>query len=529
MPQFSKTRLIYYHNKPSNLTSSNIDTKVTVNNVNPTSMNMNMRICTVKGDDHNWHNVPLELYGLYVTEAEFGSLFDMYDRFWPTDIKCTLGHTIPIAKYAGTTNSTQLSFNNTIYSLTYCLTDTDNVTCVNSFNDLDVLYDLFRTFDGVSFNNGSRIVLPLADILYKIPYQITPTAGGVPEYDETPQYTTLDRATTTTGPYVANALNVDPLSTSIPLNELKENFYPDFLQDNTNIKALYPGENIDQVTWHAENNGLAGVDCAGYRMNKIYHEQDHRAYGISSNTIMDFKYLMGQIMFPRARGPQVIDGFNQGINIPNIQQFHHHNITEGDFYANGPPKFFIKGVPIVDDSDALVNHQFLCTITWELTIEGEPRKSAIPRPLRWGFMHYDVIQTVVKDPTGNLTYKTRQVPTKTWPKKPYHDGPWQNQVHLDRFVNTTTGTNPYYNPEINCYPPWTISTTNTARSANTILNEEFDANRWKRNANYFVPTKSFYTGKNPPAYEGPMTRAKKKQQESDQTVPPNIDVEFEIL
>lgn len=506
MPEFCKTRIIYFENQPSNITIDNYDTKITLQEFDDKDANQNYRIATVKGADHNWHNIPTNYYGCYMTPAELLSCYENYDEFYPKSIECTLAHAVPTAKYAGTTNTTQLSFNNTIYMLTYNLTDTDNVTVdLPAKADLDKYLDLFRTYDGSSFKDSTRILAPKLDLKYKIP-----SFANGDAFNEPQNHVTINVDVNVTDNWKPNldiSANTDnalqPCNTVLSNKDLKLAMYPDFLQDNTNVKALYPGENMDKFNYTSNDNLLNTIKCAGFSLGESFFNKDMRAYGINSNTRTYIEWLLYQRMFWRSRGPQLRD--NTGLSEFNQTQFLLNNFKYEDFTIHALPLWFAKGLPILDPTNNLVAHSFCCTVTWKCIIEGKPRTLAIPRPLRWGHFYIDTLQTVDsvnKDTAGkrSFAYRTRNVATSTWPKKPFQDNHWHGEIHFQRFAdsnNTEVNERLSYN---NCMPPWGTNTQQIPNDNQLLDTEDVDVNHWKRFNNNSgdpskfkasIPTKTF--------------------------------------
>lgn len=94
-------------------------------------------------------------YGLFLTMAELYSLYENFDSFIPTHLNIVIGHAVPLAKYPNTTGTTQLSFNNTIYSLICDLPANDMVTLNQNFATYEDAYYFYRTYDGTSFKDGT--------------------------------------------------------------------------------------------------------------------------------------------------------------------------------------------------------------------------------------------------------------------------------------------------------------------------------------------------------------------------------------
>lgn len=93
----------------------------------------------------------------------------------------------------------------------------------------------------------------------------------------------------------------------------------------------------------------------------------------------------------------------------------YYNQDTGALKDHGPPKLFIKGNPILDDSNNLVSHTFQALITWTIDIDFIPRIEPIARPLQEGFVVLRR-ETYRTSGGGNTVFKTSF--TKPYPLKP---------------------------------------------------------------------------------------------------------------
>lgn len=168
---FSKSRIVYYKNYISSLV--NTDTswdKISITNfdANPT-----VKLRKIPGNLHNWHQVPTNTWGLYTSINALFSMYENSSHILPIKCDVSVSHCAPLAKYPGTANTTQLSFTNTIYSLIYDLHDTSFVQAETVFNDQITADTFYPSFDSAAWNDNSTVVLPVPDITFKIPNELT--------------------------------------------------------------------------------------------------------------------------------------------------------------------------------------------------------------------------------------------------------------------------------------------------------------------------------------------------------------------
>lgn len=421
MPTFSKTRILYYTNSNNNLVTKDIE-ELTVRAVDNNNANPNYNVVEIpylnsSNKGHGWYNIPMNSYGLFLTTAEMISLFENFDSFQPVSIKITIGHAVPLAKYPNLTGTTQLSFNNTIYSLICDLPSNNMVTLDKNFDNYDEAYYFYRTLDGTSFKDGtSRQMLPTTNILYKIP---VPRMN--PSTTTYPQISVIDTTIVTPLTSAERALFNQPMTEK----ELKLTFYPELLQDNSNIKALYPGENQDVFDFTDENNPYAKISCTAPSFGECFQYQDLRSWYINyAMETYDEYTLLNLPVFPRVRGP--VTNTNMGFSTLNTEQENEiytklatEFIQQDQFHNNTLGHKLIKGLPILDETGSIISHQFCVTITFELTITGEPRKLYVPSPLKFQNCYLENLLYY----TGGATHKPLRAPIfrKRMPLKPFHD------------------------------------------------------------------------------------------------------------
>lgn len=409
MPSFSKTRMVYYDNNINSLNSTNRDTNITINDASTTNDSSGYGIARIKGDIHNWSTIPFNKYGLYLSVNELYYLYNASSKIIPRSMKVCLGHCVPIAKYPGTTNTTQLSFNNTIYSLIYELVDVNNVTTADDFSEAD--FTNFRqTYDGATYADNSRNSLPKNDLLYKFP-----------------DYITADNATSEgTTIKVVSGLTTVPTQTNLPSTQdgaltrrlVAYEYTPEFLKDNNNVYVLYPGENQYEHEYEIGESDFVVIDTNSIQFNEASSLCDIRGgYHMNSDTKFKDEQHLYQEVCPRVR----YDGFLVENNQTDYdfttkrRNDLYYNQGTGALKDHGPPKLFIKGNPILDDSNNLVSHTFQALITWTIDIDIVPRIEPIARPLQEGFV---VLRRETYRTSGgsNTTFKTSF--TKPYPLKP---------------------------------------------------------------------------------------------------------------
>lgn len=163
--KFSKTRIVYYDNQINKLVINKEDIKINEYDVADTS---GYGVANLEGNVHNWNMIPTNYWGLYMSENEMYYAINSSSKIIPKSINVTCGHTIPIAKYPGAGTTTQLSFNNTIYSLIYELHDTEMVLGDQALITSDRKV-FFKTYDGGRADNLHRLSLGKPDLWYKFP------------------------------------------------------------------------------------------------------------------------------------------------------------------------------------------------------------------------------------------------------------------------------------------------------------------------------------------------------------------------
>lgn len=500
---FSKTRLIYFENNPDTITGANLDAKVTIpDNKNiKLAANSQYQICQIAPNTTGWHKLPMNTYGCAMTEAEIGFLYHAATEFWPVKMQVTVGHCIPLAKYPSTTNATQLSFNNTIYSLFYKNYDTKYVISDPLFyNSIDDAINFYRTFDGSSFKDNKRLMLPQPSIYYKIPAVTTDKDATIVAKKDDNVYKDSYPLTATAALGAINFIQdvdygaVKPVGNVCTLLDYKKMYYPAFQQDNENLYALYPGENIFTESYSCDKTKNNVINLSQPTFNKHYMDTDGRGYGINSNTVFDSEWLLHQTCFIASRGPTDRASYGLG-DTPE----HHrtHNIDPNSFYEQGPPEIYCKGIPILDPTDNVVPHHFLASCTWELTICFNRYQPSIPRNLRWGYYNREFLQeldTIIT--SGNKKtpkYKTRPVGIRSWPQRLFNDSHWEGNMYWQSRTNPTDNQQDFTDP---IYPPYQTATSGVVtadeRNSKALIGNELDQNELIQSTSKQIPTKSWY-------------------------------------
>lgn len=518
--EFSKTRIVYYENGASTLAKNNWNDKVTVRTASTDDANKNIRIATIKGSDHGWHFVPTNNWGLYCTYNEFISLLENSSHIQPISIDVNISHAIPLAKYPGTANTTQLSFNNTIYSLVYDLIETDMVRAPQPYSNVINFIDFCRSFDGTSWADGvKRVKLPNSDIQYKIPYCINKAVISDSDKQSAQKTVNVQLPDSGTNVVFGDTSTVQgEYNQPLSLNDLKLTYLPEFLQDNNNVKVLFPGENIDSYTFSDPNNRYAGFETDGLLYGESFPNFDLRNYYTNSTNIpFEPNYVLSADIFPVLRGPTDYDT-SAGICWPDDwdtldtsksrTQLETNAALETGYVFNNQfttsvPQKFIKGVPLIDQNDALINHQFCILLSHTLKVKLSPRTMHIPRPLQYDavYPYREKFTSITSDANGTPTYKTgvRTVFKRTFPVKPFKQSLF---THFSRRLRASNVTSYTTIDEINNHlPDNDINKTNL---------EESLATDWTVTDGICLPTRTFLPNKTD-SKKSSMSRRRRRQ------------------
>lgn len=434
---FSKTRILYYDNKPSSAVIGNYTNFLV--EIPEISKSYPYLSVGVPANIHNWSYIPLNSYGLYCTFGEIQSLVENNDSFTPVKLEVTLGHTIPLARYPSTANSTQLSFNNTIYSL--IATEEKGYIGVSSYLQNDEIQDVVRTFDGVSATDGTtRAVLPKRNMFFRIPYHNLPT---------TVQNTFTNESIslpTSIGGLVATAVtDAHRFEYSQTIAQLIDSYIPELLQNNDEVYTLYPGENQFQKSVDNINPEYCALDCSGPSFNETIWQLDQRLNtlinrditGRSANNVLALPIIFNLRGNNDDTLPATIEAptaVTQDVstNWAKLNDICFNRNASND-YNTLLPKIFIKGVPIVDSDNSLVPHTFCCTITWTLTVDCTPRSNMNSNRLQWRIT-YPYLRA---NQAANGTITNQYIAMGNFAKKPYRFNTFK-RTPMMRYNNLNT-------------------------------------------------------------------------------------------
>lgn len=139
----------------------------------------------------------------------------------------------------------------------------------------------------------TRQMLPTTNILYKIPVpRLTPTTTAYPTL-----YTADDTVATTPCP-----IDVKKILQPLTETDLKVLYYPEFLMDNSKVKALYPAENQDVFTV------VAKISCCALALGECFQYADYRSWHMNYAYAMescDESVFLNMPIFPIVLGPAV--------------------------------------------------------------------------------------------------------------------------------------------------------------------------------------------------------------------------------
>ena len=431
---FSKTRIFYYDNEPNKAVVGVYDDFII--EVPEITASYPYLTVGIPGAVHNWSTIPTNAYGLYCTFAEIQSLVENNDSFVPKAIEIVIGHTIPLARYPSTTNSTQLSFNNTIYSL--IAENDDNYISTKTTLIASEIQAFARTFDGVDATStgGTRATLPKRPMFFRIPYHSLPTtAVDRPTNETLPIPTAANTSTATT----VNDTNRFEYGQTIA--QLIDSYIPELLQNNDKIYTLYPGENQYQKEINSLDPKYCAIDCSGPSFNETVWQLDQRLNTLINRDITgrtaDSILALPVIFQVKGNNDDTIpanlyDGSTQANLNSNWSRltdiYCGREIT--DDYSTIIPKIFVKGVPIVDGTNNLVPHTFCCTITWTLHVECTPRSNMTTNRLQWR-MTYPYLRALQ---TSSNILTTQYVHQGNFAKKPFRHNIFKRTPML-RFNN----------------------------------------------------------------------------------------------
>lgn len=433
---FSKTRIFYYDNA-ANTTKIGDYTGFTIERPYKEQSYPYLTV-KVPATLHGWSYIPLNSYGLYCTFAEIQSLVENNDSFVPEKIEITLGHTIPLAKYPSTANSTQLSFNNTIYSL--IATSDDGYIGVNQYIQDNEIESLVRSFDGVSAGDAlTRVTLPKRDIFFRIPYHSLTTSDVTGPTNQNVDVLSDHTVSATRVPL----LKAQKLEYAQMIDQLIDSYIPELLQNNDNVYTLYPGENQFQREFSGFDPKYCALDCSGPSFNETVWQLDQRLNTMinrdfTNRTAANVLSLPLLFNLKGNNNDSNPDNFNvDGTAAQKEQNWYkftdiYNNRKAIDDYTAHLTKIFIKGVPIVDQTNSLVPHTFCCTITWNMYVKCNPRSDMQANRLQWRMTYPYLRQALAQ----NGTITSQYVSQGNFAKKPYRHNIFKRAPML-RYNNLT--------------------------------------------------------------------------------------------
>lgn len=495
--KFSKTRIVYWDSYRSTLTlPANANTLPTEVSKVDVGDDLPYLVYRIRGTDasnigHNWHNIPYNAYGLYCTPAEINSLYENSNSITPKSCGFVVGHTIPLNRNA-TSNSTQLSFNNTIYSLIVDMPGNDMVTC-GWEDDVISKFNIFiRTFDGSTYDTLKRNVLPRNDIIFKVPKVKTngtfqPTQGGALS-DTKALYKDFENFTGTDTFGLINGLTQ---------NCVVNAYLPEILQDNSNVKTLYPGENQDMFHLDLKQfEPLSTIPCSQINFNECWNNQDARSQWLNSNLAFPGDVLTVMSLVPVSRGvedtfefgtDQPFNDFPYGTdfsdtgtgNLGKFQQMLWSEIIQSkngmkhmDTYTSNLPTKFIKCLPIMSQDDTPVTHTICGTVTWTLEVEVTDRLHKEINPYKWDMVWpFRYIQRTFNDAKKYTGVKTYETMISSQGMRPLNDSHYKNlQVRRRAHRDNDPGKriNYPYRSTNNYTPALADTTANLGRYTNSI-------------------------------------------------------------
>nr|QTE04101.1 MAG: hypothetical protein [Cecropis daurica parvoviridae sp.] len=481
---FSKTRIVYWEGVENKIVAPK-DWNSISDGVTVVSRLENQIICSIDKDKHNWHMVPMNYYGLYCTQQEMLMLFNNNASIKPINMNCVIGHCIPL-NTTSTGAVTNLSFNNTIYSLIHDLMPNDHVqprpgifgtsdkgtVAVESFCD---------TYDGGLKANGDRLLLPKPDLLFRAP-RVKTAAATVP-FVATGAVAAAAAAFNQT-PFVTGGTT--PYQTILTENNIINFYIPELLLNNDNTKALYPGENQDMLNIDIQDEGYATIDTSAIRMNETFADKDDRNWGMNIINA-PFDQMTSMNVVPLVRGPTngefKVTRTNDVITISTpydtrevrdveatnpIRFFremirNRHNNSDDADYSSLLPTKFIKCLPIIDNTEARISHTVCATITWNLTVMVTASIMHLPNPYKYRTVYKDRYLTSV----GLDNQMHQEVYTQRWPIKHMDENIYKirsrkYKVHDPAEFSNANGV--ITMPDLNTFVPYPVRPTGGASS-----------------------------------------------------------------
>ncbi|CAH0563128.1 unnamed protein product [Brassicogethes aeneus] len=169
-----------------------------------------------------------------------------------------------------------------------------------------------RSYDGSGFNKNEQLILPVNDIEYLIPVPLTQKKVA----DDT-----LAGAATNT-PAKPTNVSENNMMQPLSLYDIKKTYYPDLLQDNKNVKLLYPGENVLKHTIECKSE-FNIVDCNTLNFGEPIYNYDVRMGIPNTRTIpTDYESFLNTRVFHALRGPQHYSAIDSDNTFPTERASH---------------------------------------------------------------------------------------------------------------------------------------------------------------------------------------------------------------
>lgn len=447
---FEKTRLVYFANKNSLLKPGNYTNFKITNDSNDTMgdyRDTEYACVSVPGvNGHNWHYIPNNHFGLYMTPAEIQTLVRNSRSIKPIRISVIVSNLVPLATYPNSGSTTQLSFNNTIYALIYHnrrnYTKVDYENGEFSFKPKDIL-EFCRTYDGEN-NFGAtakRLDLPLQNFIFKIPKHRQYFVGDTNNidmagrYDDPGTHGQFQYIVTNSGSYTSedSVTSVIPTAANQPRDktinllqkDLIDAYIAEFLQDTDNVYQLYPGENMAVFDYYDDENPLAHIPVDGPNMTQSLMMRDKRLQNtVNTSATVPFEDMLSIPVFPQYFGEgdfsmwsgtdqfrKKLGAFakaaafdataNKELSIELCKLYETmFALWERLSHGDSPSKYitkpitetWIKGNPIIDASGNLVNHSFQATVTWKIDFDVEANLLTRASKLQWAMTNKQLVK-----------------------------------------------------------------------------------------------------------------------------------------
>lgn len=301
------------------------------------------------GQVTGWHFIPNNRWKDYLNHAQWFDLTCNHEAFRIKEINCSVMNLIPLTdQLAIQQNTTFMSFNNTIYALAY------DDTCYET------------TCSMMKTEQESKVY-------YREGMSVDPATGNISEKQYLPEYLHLVPSISRT--------SGSGIPTKMP------GYFWDPLTRATTLMELRPGKNSINFSWH----------CSP--------EDEHLWWSLNSGFITQYNSAAsGRRTWINRNGPGAskfdnswITPFNYAAFDPAYNKYPTTNpnnmaassqlfSTRSEIWASQNTykkpirNWFIKMLPILDSNKALLKHEGMVCIVKKITLEVEPRKSAVNYP-----------------------------------------------------------------------------------------------------------------------------------------------------